>query len=275
MATNPLQQFFRQPKIFISLPSHGVYYKPGVIQGDVENMPMFGMTGMDEIMVKTPDALLSGESTARVIESCCSFIKNSWEINSLDIDTILTAIRIATYGNTLSVDHTCKSCSAQNEYDLDLNRIIEHFAQCKYDNKIVLKELTIMLKPLTYRQSTEFSLKNFQLQQQLNQASRIEDEKERAESITRLFKELAYLQNEVYTENIESVDIGSAVVDQRNFIREWIENCDKEMIDEIKKHIQLNQEQWTSPKYHVVCNECSAETDIIVDLDLSTFFANA
>ena len=275
MATNPLQQFFRQPKIFISLPSHGVYYKPGVIQGDVESIPVYGMTGMDEIMVKTPDALLSGESTAKVIESCCSFIKNAWEINSLDIDTILTAIRIATYGNTLSVNHTCKNCSAVNEFDLELNKIIEHFSQCKYDNKIVLKELTIMLKPLTYKQSTEFSLKNFRLQQQLNQASRLEDEKERTEAISRLFRELAILQNDVYTENVESVDTGSVVVDQREFIHEWIENCDKEMIDEIKKQIQVNQEQWSSPKFHVQCNECSTEDDIMVDLDLSTFFVNA
>lgn len=275
MATNPLQQFFRQPKIFISLPSHGVYYKPGVIQGDVENIPVFGMTGMDEILVKTPDALLSGESTVRVIESCCSFIKNAWEVNSLDIDSILTAIRIATYGNTLSVNHICKNCSAQNEYDLDLNRIIEHFAQCKYDNKIVLKDLTIMLKPLTYRQSTDFSLRNFQLQQQLTQASRVEDEKERVDAITNLFKDLAYLQNDVYAENIESVDTGAVVVDQREFIKEWIENCDKDTIDQIKKHIQANQELWTSPKYQIKCNECSTESDISVDLDLSTFFANA
>jgi hypothetical protein len=53
MANNPLQQYFRQPKIFINLPSQGVYNKPGSIQGEVSNMPVFGMTGMDEILMKT------------------------------------------------------------------------------------------------------------------------------------------------------------------------------------------------------------------------------
>ena len=71
MSNNPLQQYFRQPKVFITLPSHGVYNKPGTITGSFENMPIFGMTGMDEILLKTPDALLTGESTVKVIQSCC------------------------------------------------------------------------------------------------------------------------------------------------------------------------------------------------------------
>jgi hypothetical protein len=71
MNQNPLQQYFRQPKIFINLPSQGIYSKEGSIQGEVNNMPVYGMTGMDEIIVKTPDALLSGESTVKVVQSCC------------------------------------------------------------------------------------------------------------------------------------------------------------------------------------------------------------
>ena len=67
MAGNPLQKYFRQPKVFIKLPSGGIYSKPGTIQGDAGNVPVYGMTGMDEIIVRTPDALLSGESTATVI----------------------------------------------------------------------------------------------------------------------------------------------------------------------------------------------------------------
>ena len=54
MATNPLQKYFRQPKIFIKLPSGGIFSKPGTIQGDITHMPVYGMTGMDEIIIKTP-----------------------------------------------------------------------------------------------------------------------------------------------------------------------------------------------------------------------------
>lgn len=275
MAINPLQKFFRQPKVFISLPSHGVYYQPGVIHGDVENIPVFGMTGMDEILVKTPDALLTGESTVQVIQSCCANIKNAWEVSVLDIDLILTAIRIATYGDKLAVTKICKSCGTENEYDLELNQIIDYYGNCTYDNKLVLKDLTVLVRPLTYKQSTEFSLRNFQLQQQLNQVVKLEDDTERSKMISELFKQLSILQNEVYAEGIESVDTGTEVVEERSFIKEWLDNCDKEIIESIRGHIQKNQDVWSSPGFDVKCNECGDESKITIDLDLSTFFADA
>ena len=88
MSSNPLQKFFRQPKIFIKLPSMGIYNPDTVIES-MDNLPIFGMTGMDEILLKTPDALLSGESSIRVIESCCPNIKNAWELSSLDVDSLI------------------------------------------------------------------------------------------------------------------------------------------------------------------------------------------
>jgi len=53
MTTNPLQQFFRQPKIYVGLPSKGIFNKPNTVSGDINRMPIYGMTGMDEIILKT------------------------------------------------------------------------------------------------------------------------------------------------------------------------------------------------------------------------------
>ena len=277
MANNPLQKFFRQPKIYISLPSHGIYNQPGTIQGDVESIPVFGMTGMDEILTKTPDALLTGESTVRVIESCCASIKDAWDLSSIDADLVITSIRIATYGNTISVSKACPNCNTDHEYDLDLNHIVDHYASCKFDNVIALKDLNVMIRPLNYRQSTDFSLKNFQIQQQIAQLSNIDDEIERGNILKSLFNELSDLQVSIYAESIESVNIGTTIVEEKIFIKEWLENCDKEVMDAIKLHIQKNQEIWTSPPFKVKCDneECLKEYEIKVDLDLSSFFVRA
>jgi len=207
MSQNPLQQYFRQPKIYVKLPSQGMFSKPGAIAGDVNGLPVFGMTGMDEIIMKTPDSLLSGESVAQVIKSCCPGIIDSWELSVLDTDLIFSAIRIATYGNLMSVSHTCNKCQTENEYDLDLNRVVEYFSSCKYDNKIVLENMVIKTQPLTYKQSTMFSLKNFSLQQRLSQAEKLTDKDEQQKIINDLFKELATLQNELYFLSIESVEV--------------------------------------------------------------------
>ena len=143
MAENPLKQFFRQPKVFVSLPSGGLFNKPGSLNGSPENIPVFGMTGMDEIIMKTPDALLSGESTVRVLQSCCPVIADGWDVSNLDIDALLVAIRIATYGNIMNVTHICPNCSADNNYEVDLSKYLEHFASCSFESEVITGNLTI------------------------------------------------------------------------------------------------------------------------------------
>lgn len=275
MAQNPLQQFFRQPKVYIGLPSAGVYNKPGTIQGDATHMPVYGMTGMDEIIMKTPDALLAGESTVKVIESCCPSVKDGWDVSVLDLDIILSAIRIATYGNTMTVTHKCSACSTDNDYDIDLTTIIDYYNTCKYDNRVVLDELIIKTRPLTYKESTEFSQRNFQIRQQLVQTDTIEKEEERNKLVSNLIQELAVLQNEIFTAGIEAVEVNSQVVTERQFIREWVENADKTLFDKIKEKYYENQKVWTAPDQQVICEGCGATNKISIDLDQSSFFGNA
>lgn len=276
MANNPLQQYFRQPKIYLNLPSNGSYNKPGSIQGDTTNMPVFGMTGMDEILVKTPDALISGESTVKIVESCCPNIKDGWEVSTLDAESIFTAIRIATYGNKLSVSHVCPSCNTENDYDLDLNFIIDFYSGKKYDNKIVISdELTVKTQPINYRQLTDLNIKTFKLQQKLNQAFEIKDEEEQRAVVRELFVELAETQAHLYFQSVESVELQNTIVTDRDHINEWLKNCDKSIIDKIKSHIETTRTNWRVPSFPVKCEECGAENSISIDLDQSNFFDEA
>jgi len=272
MAVNPLQQYFRQPKVYISLPSQGVYNKLGSLAGDATNMPICGMTGMDEIIMKTPDALLSGESSVKVIESCCSGIKDAWELAIIDTTPLFAAIRIATFGNQMTVGNSCSSCGADNEYDVDLNKIIDHFRTCKYNNKIQLKDLVINTKPLTYRESTGFNLKNFQLQQRLTQATKIVDQEEQQKHINQLFVELSSIRNEIFLASVDSVEAGTTTVTEREFIDEFLKNCDKTVFDEIIAHVEKNKEAWDTPVFPVICDNCNTEVKLRVELDQSNFF---
>jgi hypothetical protein len=274
MSQNPLQQYFRQPKIYISLPSKGIYNKEGTINGDITAIPVFGMTGMDEIIARTPDSLLSGESSVRIIESCCPSIVDAWDLSVLDSELMFAAIKIATYGNTMSVTNTCKHCNAVNEYDLDLSVVINHFGACKYDNKIVINDLIIKTKPLTYKQFTMFNIKNFELQQKLSQAEKLVDKEKQQEIINELWLDLSNTQKELYITNIDSVQTPVQSVSELGFITEWIENCDKEVVDAIKLHLDKTRTAWNIPPYNVVC-ECGVEARIAVDLDYSNFFVNA
>ena len=276
MANNPLQQYFRQPKIFISLPSQGVYNKPGSITGDVNRIPVFGMTGMDEILMKTPDALLSGESTVTVINSCCPAIVDPWDLSSLDIDIVLAAIRIATYGGIMNITNTCTNCNTPSDYELEVSKLIDHYSTCSYDNKLVLNDLTIIVRPLCYQQTTDFSVRNFQLQQQMAQVYTMkDDEPEKKVEMTRIYQELASLRNDVFAAGIESIDTGKTTVTERAYIAEWLDNVDSAVMKAITKHIESNQARWATPAHKVKCNNCEHEDSLTIDLDQSNFFVNA
>ncbi len=275
MSQNPLQQFFRQPKIYINLPSKGIYSREGSVDGNVENLPVFGMTGMDEILIKTPDALYSGESTVKVIESCVPSFKDAWELSNLDLDLVLAAIRIATYGNLMEIGHRCPSCGTENDYDLDLNRLIDHYTNCQFDNKVVLKDLVVRLHPLNYRQITNFSIKNAQIQQRIQYNESIEDAEEKKKATTELFKEIGLLQNEIISENIESVELPTGVVTEREYMREWTQNCDRAIFEAIKDQLNRNKEAWGTPGHQVKCENCGHEATVKVEMDQSSFFASA
>jgi hypothetical protein len=275
MANNPLQQFFRQPKIYVGLPSHGIYNKTGAITGDPERLAVFGMTGMDEILLKTPDALLTGESTVKVVHSCVPGIEDAWDLSSLDIDLILAAIRIATYGKDLNITHVCPNCSTENEYALDLGKMIDHFTSCQYDSKLVLKDITVTTRPLTYKQSTDFGLQNFQFQQRLKNIDNLADDLEKKALVNEVFTALASLRTVVYSAGIDSIAVNNQKVIERDFINEFLENCDREIIESIAKHIDQNNQKWTMPDQEVLCENCGAKNSVGVNLDQSNFFGNA
>jgi len=275
MVQNPLQQYFRQPKIWVGLPSNGVYSESGTFDGDVSNMPIFGMTGMDEIILKTPDALITGESTIKIIQSCCPAIKNAWNISTIDTNLLYAAIKIATYGNTISVNHTCPECSSTHDYDVDLNFIVEFYNNCKYDGNLKLGDLVVKTKPLTYKQATDIAIKGFKLRQQLNQIQFLETEDEKSAAIANLFEELSAVQNEMYLHSVEQVEIADTVVTEQEFIIDWLKNCEKSQYDSVKEHVEKNRTAWDLPSFPVQCTDCTAESKIFVELDQSNFFEKA
>jgi hypothetical protein len=275
---NPLQKYFRQPKIYISLPSKGLFYSEGSLQGDYNNMPVFGMTGMDEIIFKTPDALLNGESTVKVLESCCPYIKEGDKVPSIDIDALLVAIRIATYGEVLDVSHTCAECSHENDYEISLSKILEYFNNQTYDGKIIIDDLILVLRPLNYKEVTEFNIENFKLQKmlfQLNQSSMSEEEggEEKIKSIqANIYKTISEIQVKLFISSIESIRVGNELVEDVEYISEWLQNSERGFFQEIKRKLEKNKEIWDIPKQHIKCNNCEHETDIAVTLDPSNFF---
>jgi len=271
MTANPLQKYFRQPKIYIQLPSKGLFYKEGTLAGDHSNVPIYAMTGMDEILMKTPDALFNGEATIKLIESCCSYIKDAHAVPSLDIDVLLTAIRIASFGESMSVTHTCKNCGTENEYDIDLTKVIEHYADKQYDSRLSINDITVNFRPLNYQELTEFNMENFKLQRLLGQLASVSDD-EKQKHIDAVYEKLGQIQAQLFLLSIESVQTPETLVSDKDHISEWLLNSNRDDYSKIKNHLEKAKDAWSMPNHQVKCSNCGTEASIEVGLDQSNFF---
>lgn len=272
---NPLQKYFRQPKIYVQLPSKGLYYPPGTLLGDYTNVPIFAMNGMDEILYKTPDALFSGEATIKVIESCCPYIKNAGQMPSIDVDLLIISIRIATFGELLPYKKVCGECGEENTYDVDLKSYVDYFNSLTYDNKIKVGDLTVTIRPLTYKELTEVNLENFKMQKTLIMLRDITDEKVRQEQIDLVYKTLADVQAGIFINSIETVQIPEGIVDEKEWISEWVKNSDRELFEQIKAKLEENKKRWDLPKQPVKCASCGTADEIEVELDQANFFVKS
>lgn len=271
MNQNPLQKYFRQPKIFVNLPSKGLYYPDGALTGDYNSVPIMAMTGMDEIIMKTPDALFNGEATVKLIESCCPYIKDGKSVPSLDVDSLLIGIRIATYGEKINLGHTCKNCGTENEFEVQLPNLLEHYQNKKFNNLLEIGELTVVLKPLSYSDMTNTNVENFKLQRMLGQIPGLPAE-ERQQHLDSIYEKLADIQVEVFLLSIESIKTPDMEVSDREHIREFLVNADKSIYKTIKEKLESNRDEWAIPNLSVKCSNCGTDDSLEVRLDQSNFF---
>jgi hypothetical protein len=273
--TNPLTKYFRQPKIYLSLPSKGEFYPPGSIQGDPSNLPVFGMSAMDEIMFKTPDALFSGEATVQVIRSCIPSITQPWLMPQLDVDAVLIAIRIATYGQSMPSSFRCKKCKEETKFDLDLSRTLDYFVSLDYIDSKIIGPLKINFRPLTYKELTDINVRSYELKRTLSQKMEGKTETQKSKLINKTMSDIAEVQVDAFMKCIASVETDEEEVSDFNQIREWINNADADFYEQIKNHLETQSQAWRIQNQKTICanEECQQENSVEIRMDNSDFFA--
>lgn len=242
---NPLSSFMRQPKIYINLPSQGMYWPKGSLQvSETGEYPVYSMTAKDEMTLKIPDALISGQAVVDVIQHCMPNIKNAWEIPNIDLDVILIAIRIATYGEKMKVPVTTPS--GEYDYEVDLRYIISQLMdQISWDPVVsISSDLTVYVKPINYKVMSNSALRTFETQRIIQVASdtTMSDE-ERAKVYSDAVEKLNNLSIGLVTNSITKIDSIDGATEDSRYIKEFIDNADKEIFDGIKKHIEFLREK--------------------------------
>ncbi len=271
---NPLAGFYRQPKIYVTLPSKGKFYPQGALdQSANDQYAVYAMTAKDELMFKTPDALLSGQSTVELIKSCIPAILDPWSMPSIDLDFALIAIRIATYGEKMEVGCNCPHCNAENSYEIDLTAWFQIFNSFVYEDKVNADPLVVHIRPYSYREITKTSIKTLEQQRIFNIVNdeNMSDE-EKLEKFGKSFVKLTELTVDLIADCITQIDSPEGPVTDKSIIKDFINNCTKDIFDKIAIHVTSIKDQIEFKAQDVQCGECNKEFSLPITMDQANFF---
>jgi len=278
MSSNPLAKFFRQPAIYARLPSGGKNWPVGTINMPPNSeLPILPMTAIDEITYRTPDALFNGEAVTGVIQSCVPSIKNAWATPSIDVDTILVAIRIASYGHEMEIGTKCPKCGEEHEFGLDLRTVIDNFKPADYAATLKKGDLEFYFRPLNYREMTENSLMQFEQQKTLQQVNET-DGLEESEKMTRLnamMKKLVEVTVRAMSQSIMEIRTPDAVVSDRVHIDQFLANCERGIFNSVRDHVIELREKSELKPLDLTCPSCTNQYQQTFTLDMASFFAAA
>jgi hypothetical protein len=277
MDNNPLRQYFRQPAIYIRLPSQGRYYPQGALEATPNGeYPVLPMTTMDEITYRTPDALFNGTAVVSVIQSCVPNIKDAWGMPGMDIDTVLIAIRVATYGHELELGTKCPNCEEEAEYGVDLRGVMDRIRSPDYSQVMNSGDLRIYFQPMSYREMNDNSMAQFEEQkimQVLNETPT--GEEAQVKRLGDVLKKITEITTRALAQNIAMVETPQAKVTEREHITEWLANCDRTMFAQVRDHIINTKSQGEIPPLDITCRACGHKYQQSFTLDMTNFFAAA
>jgi hypothetical protein len=274
-AVNPLSKHFRQPALYLKLPSKGEFWPEDAI-----NMPANGeiaiypMTTRDEITLRTPDALMNGSGVVSVIQSCCPEINDPWRMPSIDVDAIIIAIRIASYGSTMNFNSRCPHCEEIHDYALNLSTTLDRIRMPNYKDPVVADGLKVKLFPQPYFDLNKSNMINYEEQKLMEaiQATTMEAELRSVEinkQVQRIV-DLSVFTLAASTQYIETED-GTRVT-EKEFIKEFYTNTSTATIKAVQDRLsEFNREGAVKP-LNVNCESCTEPFDIQVTFEYASFF---
>ena len=275
--TNPLKQYFRQPAIYLSLPSEGKFWPADAITMPLnKELPVLPMTAIDEITYRTPDALFNGQAVVNVIQSCIPDIKDAWQAPGVDINSILISIRIASFGHEMTINSACPACNNIDEYAIDLRVVLDGLHMPDYTTPLQEGNLEISFQPMTYRDQNGVNLNQFE-QQRLIQSITESDvsEEKKLEMLNKSLQKITELTVSALKWNIASIRTPQVLVTEPAHIEEFLRNTDRKLFIKIRDLIIEKRTVSEFKPVKIKCNACSHEYEQTVTLDQTSFFDQA
>ena len=269
---NPLMMTqARIPGETFALPSGGLFYTNGELDQSVQKgeVHVYPMTAYDEIIIKTPDLLFSGKAIEQIFSRCIPAIKKPMELLTKDVDYLLIALRLVSFGPQVTVVHKNSKAPEPKEhkYEVSIQEFVHRVK--RIDPSVITSEYTVqldsgfsvLLSPMRYKTVVDM-MTDMDTEKPLSP----EEMHERNAS------HLASLIVSVTTpESMDGTTPGMTVANSKQ-ISEWVGSLTIKDMKRIQDTIDGQRDWGTDTKYIVKCKDTGKDIQINVPLNPIHFF---
>jgi hypothetical protein len=236
------------------------------------------MTAKDELAFKTPDAMINGQATVDVIKSCVPNLLDPWKMVNYDTDTVLLAIRIATYGETMNIRFAVPVTGAEQEHTVNLPAILDDLGKVKIeDYATTSKGFKIKIMPLTYDTLTKIQIARFEQQKiygTINSSTLTEEQKQTA--FAKSFETLNTVNFSLLLDSIGEITTpdGITVTDRQQII-EFCNKADSKTIKEIEDKLSQLRVQAQTPALKIKATDEQIKAGVPATYEVPMTFDNS
>jgi hypothetical protein len=272
---NPLTQFSKKPARYIRIPSQGIGYTKGITLTDSGELAVYPMTAKDELMLKSPDALLNGQAVMGVLANCVPDIVDPTETSVIDLDAIMVAIRMATYGDNMDMEITCPHDQHENTVGVQLPMLLDQQTYWTGLTEVELESgVKAKLKPYTIRDHNRMSLNSFDQMTKLNQLDKDDNDtatKLMAANVS--FSSLVDVSLDIVARSVEvAITPDGQEITDFEFIKEWIRSLSKSEFEIIDKALKDLVKIGLPKSMNIKCDKCSEVFEAPINFNPSDFF---
>ena len=199
---------------------------------------------------------------------------------SIDLDAVLIAIRIATYGESMDVNINVPNTTIKRDYSMDLRLALDDLMMGTFVDTVNIGALTVTLKPINYKEFTAGAVKSFEEQRIINVVNDDKiDEQTKLSMFQQSFRKLTDITIAMVADSVVSIAVDGEVVTDPTHITEFIAKSEKNFYAAIMAHVQKQRDSFSIKPIKVASTAedikagAPASFEVPVTFDQSNFFA--
>jgi len=280
MANNPLTHYFRQPAIYLRLPTKAFWYNNGEVTTNSDNeVAIYSLSALDDILLNTPDAMLNGQALEKVIINCVPDVKNIKKLLLPDLEAIFVGLKAATTGGKVDYDRKCPECGHENTYELNCNHLLDSSSFINESDAVlnIGDDLIIYIRPYDFEMRQLFIKREFEeerILRSIDQNNKDIDELTKAGILGESVDRLSKITFELVSRSIDKIEMTkeNITVTDRSHINEWLTSISKNQADTVMEAVNKLNAVGISKEITVTCSNCTVSWKDSLSFDPSSFF---